>query len=58
MSPLLPSSRFGPEMVQFLQDNPYRLKLDEVAEMTVNKIFYSGSSPHLAAGDRHSEPDR
>ena len=26
--------------------------------MTVNKIFYSGSSPHLAAGDRHSEPGR
>jgi hypothetical protein len=45
-------------MVQFLQDNPYRLKLDDLAEMTVNKIFYSGSSPHLAAGDRHSEPGR
>ena len=46
------------EMVQSLRDNPYRLKLDDLAEMTVNEIFYSGTFPHLAAGDRHSEPGR
>ena len=50
--------RYSGEMVQFLRDNPYGLKLDDLAEMTVNEIFYSGTFRHLAAGDRRSEPGR
>ena len=45
-------------MVDFLRDNPYGLKLDDLVEKTVNEIFYSGSFRHLAAGDRRSEPAR
>ena len=45
-------------MVQFLRDNPYGLRLDDLAEKTVNEIFYSGTFRHLAAGDRRSEPGR
>ena len=45
-------------MVEFLRDNPYGLKLDDLVEMTVNEIFYSGTFRHLAAGDRRSEPGR
>jgi hypothetical protein len=45
-------------MVRFLRDNPYGLRLDDLAEMTVNEIFYSGTFRHLAAGDRRSEPGR
>ena len=50
--------RYSGEMVQFLRDNPYDLKLDDLAEMTVNEIFYSGTFRHLTAGDRRSEPGR
>ena len=50
--------RYSGEMVQFLRDNPYGLNLDDLAEMTVNEIFYSGTFRHLAAGDRRSEPGR
>jgi hypothetical protein len=50
--------RYSGEMVQFLRDNPYGLKLDDLAEMTVNEIFYSGTFRHLAAGDTRSEPGR
>ena len=50
--------RYSGEMVQFLRDNPYGLKLDDLAEMTVNEIFYSGTFRHLTAGDRRSEPGR
>lgn len=56
------SSLSGPsparEMVRSLRDSPYRLKLDDLAEMTVNEIVYSGTFPHLVAGDSHSEPGR
>jgi hypothetical protein len=45
-------------LAQFLRDNPYGLKLDGLAEMTVNEIFYSGTFRHLAAGDMRSEPGR
>ena len=41
--------RYSGEMVQFLRDNPYGLKLDGLAEMTVNEIFYSGTFRHLPA---------
>ena len=54
----LVDDRYSGEMVQFLRDNPYGLKLDDLAEMTVNEIFYSGTFRHLAAGDRRSEPGR
>jgi hypothetical protein len=50
--------RYSGEMVEFLRDNPYGLKLDALAEMTVNEIFYSGTFRHLAAGDSRSEPGR
>ena len=54
----LVEDRYSGEMVQFLRDNPYGLKLDDLAEMTVNEIFYSGTFRHLAAGDRRSGPGR
>jgi SAM-dependent methyltransferase len=50
--------QYSGQMVEFLRDNPYGLKLDDLAEMTVNEIFYSGTFRHLAAGDRRSEPGR
>ncbi len=40
----LVDDRYSGEMVQFLRDNPYGLKLDDLAEMTVNEIFYSAPS--------------
>ena len=54
----LVNDRYSGEMVEFLRDNPYGLKLDDLVEMTVNEIFYSGTFRHLAAGDRRSEPSR
>ncbi len=50
--------RYTGEMVEFLRDNPYGLKLGDLVDMTVNEIFYSGTFRHLAAGDRRSEPGR
>jgi hypothetical protein len=52
----LPGPSPAREMVRSLRDSPYRLKLDDLAEMTVNEIVYSGTFPHLVAGDSHSEP--
>jgi SAM-dependent methyltransferase len=52
----LVDDRYSGEMVEFLRDNPYGLKLDDLAEITVNEIFYSGTFRHLAADDRRSEP--
>ena len=54
----LVDDQYSGEMVQFLRDNPYGLKLDDLAEMTVNEIFYSGTFRHLTAGDKRSEPGR
>ena len=54
----LVDDRYTGEMVQFLRDNPYGLKLGDLVDMTVNEIFYSGTFRHLAAGDRRSEPGR
>jgi len=50
--------RYSGEMAEFLRHNPYGLNLDDLAEMTVNEIFYSGTFRHLAAADRCSEPAR
>jgi SAM-dependent methyltransferase len=50
--------RYSGEIAGFLRDHPYGLNLDDLAEMTVNEIFYSGTFRHLAAGDRRSEPAR
>ena len=46
------------DMVDFLRHNPYSLRLDNLVDKTVNEILYSGSSRHLAAADRRSEPSR
>jgi protein arginine N-methyltransferase 1 len=54
----LVNDRYGGEMVAFLRDNPYGLNLDDLAEITVNEIFYSGTFRYLTAGDRRSEPGR
>ncbi len=48
--------RYLEDMVHFLRDNPYGLSLNELVDKTVNEILYSGSSRHLAADDRRSEP--
>jgi len=50
--------RYLAEMVQFLRDNPYGLRLDDLVEKTVNEIFYSGTFRHLAARDKRSEASR
>jgi hypothetical protein len=47
--------RYLAEMVEFLRDNPYGLKFDDLIEKTVNEIIYSGTFRHLAARDRRSE---
>jgi hypothetical protein len=48
--------RYLGDTVEFLQDNPYDLKLDGLVEKTVNEIIYSGTFRHLAASDLRSEP--
>ena len=48
--------RYVGEALQFLRDNPYDLRLDNLIEMTVNEILYSGNFRHLAMDDRRSEP--
>ena len=50
--------RYLEEMVQFLRDNPYGLRFDDLVEKTVNEIFYSGTFRHLAARDKRSEASR
>src|ERR1019366_3587958 len=46
------------EMAEFLRDNPYGLRFDDLVEKTVNEIHYSGTFRHLAARDRRSEASR
>lgn len=46
------------DMVSFLRNRPYGLRLDDLVDKTVNEILYSGTFRHLAAGDRRSEPSR
>ena len=41
--------RYLAEMVEFLRDNPYDLRFDDLVEKTVNEIIYSGTFRHLAA---------
>ena len=50
--------RYLADMVSFLRDMPYGLRLDDLVEKTVNEILYSGTFRHLAAGDMRSEPTR
>ena len=50
--------RYLGEMVEFLRDNPYGLRFDDLVDKTVNEIFYSGTFRHLAAGDKRSEASR
>ena len=44
--------------VEFLRDNPYDLRFDDLVEKTVNEILYSGSFRHLAARDKRSDASR
>ena len=50
--------RYLGEMVEFLRDDPYGVRLDDLVDKTVNEILYSGTFRHLAAGDTRSEPAR
>ena len=50
--------RYLADMVSFLQDNPYGLRLDDLTDKTVNEILYSGTFRHLAAADMRSEPSQ
>jgi len=50
--------RYLGDMVSFLRNNPYGLRLDDLVEKTVNEILYSGTFRHLAADDMRSEPSR
>ena len=50
--------RYLGETVEFLRDNPYGVRFDDLIEKTVNEIVYSGSFRHLAAGDLRSEAGR
>ena len=50
--------RYLAETIEFLQEDPFSLKLEVLVEKTVNEIIYSGSFRHLAADDRRSEPRR
>ena len=50
--------RYLGETVEFLRDNPYGLRFDDLIEKTVNEIVYSGTFRHLAAGDLRSEASR
>jgi type I protein arginine methyltransferase len=50
--------RYLGEMVEFLRDNPYGLRFDDLVEKTVNEIFYSGTFRHLAGRDKRSEASR
>ena len=42
--------RYLGDMVEFLRDNPYGLRLDDLVEKTVNEIFYSGTLPSPCGG--------
>ncbi len=50
--------RYLGETVEFLRDNPYGLRFDDLVEKTVNEIVYSGTFRHLAAGDLRSDACR
>ena len=46
--------RYLADMIEFLQDNPFGLRLEILLEKTVNEIIYSGTFRHLAARDKRS----
>ena len=48
--------RYLADMIEFLREDPFGLKLDVLVEDTVNEIIYSGTFRHLAADDLRSEP--
>jgi predicted RNA methylase len=50
--------RYLADMVSFLRDMPYGLRLDDLVEKTVNEILYSGTFRHRTADDMRSEPSR
>ena len=50
--------RYLADMIEFLRENPFGLKLEVLVEDTVNEIIYSGTFRHLAADDLRSEPRR
>jgi len=50
--------RYLADMIEFLRENPFGLKLEVLVEDTVNEIIYSGTFRHLAADDVRSEPRR
>ena len=47
--------RYLADMVGFLRAEPYGLKLDELADKTVNEVLYSGTFRHLADADIRSD---
>jgi predicted RNA methylase len=48
--------RYLADMIEFLREEPFGLRLEVLVEDTVNEIIYSGTFRHLAADDRRSEP--
>ncbi len=50
--------RYLAETVDFLEADPYGLRLDALLEKTVNEISYSGTFRHLAADDMRSDAGR
>lgn len=51
----LVDDRYIGEAVEFLRSNPYGVRLEGLAELTVNEIIYSGTFRHLSAKDQRSE---
>jgi hypothetical protein len=41
--------RYLAEMVEFLRDNPYGLRFDDLVEKTVNEVLYSGTSRRVTS---------
>jgi protein arginine N-methyltransferase 1 len=48
--------RYLADMVEFLREDPFGLKLEVLVEDTVNELIYSGTFRHLAVDDVRSEP--
>jgi SAM-dependent methyltransferase len=48
--------RYLADMIEFLREGPFGLRLEVLVEDTVNEIMYSGTFRHLAEDDRRSEP--
>jgi predicted RNA methylase len=46
--------RYLGDMVEFMENNPYGVELDDLIHKTVNEISYSGSFRHLQAADMRS----